>query len=357
MDKLPSILFDAERMKYPHTGLYHYCLEAGKALLQSPQSNNLSIHFYLPSQERGVFGEKASYLTQSPFHKFCLLNTNKYDLWHCTYQGSRYFPFKAKCKKIITVHDINFMYDTNKSASKKQQYLDDLRRKIDVVDQIIVISNFVKDQLAQYIPQHDKPISVIYNGCNINPTISVIKPSVIPQSPFLFTIGTITDKKNFHVLPRLLSDTTLQLVIAGIEQSRGYKEVIITEAIKYGVLDRVHFVGTISESNKLWYYQHCKAFVFPSLAEGFGLPVIEAMHFGKPVFLSKATSLPEIGGTDAYYFTSFEQLTMKTILTNGLKDYEVNNRKLSIMQRAQSFQWKHVAEAHCKIYMQLLGHG
>jgi len=62
----------------------------------------------------------------------------------------------------------------------------------------------------------------------------------------------------------------------------------------------VSLLGTISESDKIFYYKNCLAFAFPSLREGFGFPVLEAMTFGKPVFLSNKTSLPEIGGSHAF---------------------------------------------------------
>ena len=341
-------------MKYPHTGLYHYCLEVGNALLNAQQSNDKSFHFYIPNKAMGIFGDRAHYFEQFSWHKFYLPNTKKYDLWHCTYQGSRYFPFNSKCKKVLTVHDINFLYDSRKSNKKKQKYLNDLQKKIDKVDHLIVISNFVKDQILEVVSAINKPISVIYNGCNINNSIEPRNPIQIPNGEFLFTIGTIVDKKNFHVLPRLLIDNSLQLIIAGIEQSTSYKQTIINEATRHNVLHRVHFVGMITEAEKYWYYKNCKAFVFPSLAEGFGLPVIEAMHFGIPVFLSTATSLPEIGGEEAYYFNSFDPDHMKDVLQSGLADYQINDKSKSIQKRAALFQWKNVAESYNKIYNQLL---
>jgi glycosyltransferase involved in cell wall biosynthesis len=351
------ILFDAERMKYPNTGLYHYCLQVGKALLQSSVSASTDIFFYTPEHQLGIFGEREKYLPQRAWHKFYLPHANNFNLWHCTYQGTNYFPFKSKSKKVITVHDINFMYDSEKSSRRKQKYLYDLQSKIDAVDHVIVISKFVRDQLDAYGLIANKPLSIIHNGCNINSITQPQPPQSIPAADFLFTIGTIVDKKNFHVLPRLLVNNNLRLIIAGTEQSASYKQKIILEAKQYNVLDRVDFVGVISEPEKYWYYQHCKGFVFPSLAEGFGLPVIEAMHFGKPVFLSTATSLPEIGGDNAYYFNSFEIDRMQSVLVHGLVDFEINNKKVAVQQRASLFKWEHVAAAYGDIYLQLLADG
>src|SRR5690606_9157768 len=74
----------------------------------------------------------------------------------------------------------------------------------------------------------------------------------------------------------------------------------------------------IDEAQKAWAYANCAGFLFPSLTEGFGLPPIEAMHFGKPVFLARRTSLPEVGGDVAEYFDDFEPAAMRRVVEAGL---------------------------------------
>ena len=93
-------------------------------------------------------------------------------------------------------------------------------------------------------------------------------------------------KKNFHVLPRILKGNDYRLVIAGNISSNSYCAEILEQAREWGVESRVTITGPVSEPVKQWYLQNCDAFVFPSIAEGFGLPVIEAMRYGKPIFTS-----------------------------------------------------------------------
>jgi glycosyltransferase involved in cell wall biosynthesis len=166
----------------------------------------------------------------------------------------------------------------------------------------------------------------------------------------LYTIGTVTDKKNFHVLPPLLVNNDRLLLISGIIQSEAYKEKIIAEARKYKVEDRVIFTGAVTENEKSWYMQHCEAFLFPSLAEGFGLPVIEAMYHGRPVILSTHTSLPEVGGEEAYYFTDFEPSAMRQTLENSLHHYNSTSAREKIIARATSFNWDNAAKQYLEIY-------
>ena len=100
--------------------------------------------------------------------------------------------------------------------------------------------------------------------------------------------------------------------------------------------------------------KNCEAFVFPSISEGFGLPVIEAMYFGKPVILSTHTSLPEIGGSAAYYFQNFEPQHMQTVLYNALEDHRTNNRENEIKNRAFSLTGNNTASQYHEVYKKLL---
>ena len=142
-------------------------------------------------------------------------------------------------------------------------------------------------------------------------------------------------------------------MISGITESEPYKQKIIAEAKKYGVENRVMFTGSVSENDKQWYLKNCKAFVFPSISEGFGLPVLEAMYFGKPVILSTCTSLPEIGGEVAYYFSDFDPTNMNIVLEKSLHHYSINQPMDLIKNRAVAFSWDDAAQKYLNIYRTL----
>jgi glycosyltransferase involved in cell wall biosynthesis len=143
------------------------------------------------------------------------------------------------------------------------------------------------------------------------------------------------------------------LVIGGITASESYKQEIISIAIKYGVEKRLVFTGPVSENDKQWYMKNCEAFLFPSLTEGFGAPVVEAMYFGVPIFLSRLTSLPEIGGDVCYYFPSFDKDAMQQTLKEGLQHYKNSNAVEKIKKRAAMFSWPNAATEYLDIYRSL----
>jgi glycosyltransferase involved in cell wall biosynthesis len=119
------------------------------------------------------------------------------------------------------------------------------------------------------------------------------------------------------------------------------------------VPDRIIFTGPISENDKKWYLSNCTAFVFPSIAEGFGLPVIEAMYYGKPVILSRCTSLPEIGGDCAYYFDNFDPAHMQEVLVKSLDHYNKTKPREKIKARAKFFSWERAAMEYLNLYRSL----
>ncbi len=350
-----KIIFDCERMKNPHTGLYHFCKQLGAALLKQIPPN-YQFNFYLPENEKHVFGnrENEGDIIQKALHKFFKAKFSNCDLWHSTFQMSDYIPYKNKRQKIITtIHDLNFLH-SSKDFNKQKKYIRKVQKTIDRSDVIVVISHFVKEEVTSYLQLRGKPIEVIYNGRNKPPSGNLLQPANVFQKPFFYTIGTIVEKKNFHVLPALLLHNDHDLVISGITQSEAYKQKIIDEAARLGVSNRVKFTGAVTEAEKYWLLKNCSAFVFPSLSEGFGLPVIEAMQTGTPVLLSKATSLPEVGGPHALYFNELSTEGVSSLASEFLeKDFSEEDRN-KLVAWASQFDWDKAATAYWNIYNSLL---
>ena len=348
---LLRIWIDTERLKYPHTGLYHFCMELGKALVQE-KTDREQLSFYLPASKMGVFGKEVFYRKQIGLHKYQLPSTDSYQVWHSLHQGSQYFPFRRSIPVVLTIHDLNFLHQPGRGASYIKKSLAQLQQKVNRADRVVAISTFVLEELQSNLQINSDQTSVIYNGCNFS-QLAPENPPLIPDKPFLFTIGTVAVKKNFHVLPALLKGNDYWLVIAGIIHEEAYLQKIKQEAVRWGVEKRVIFAGAITDAQKQWYYQHCEAFVFPSIAEGFGMPVLEAMYFGKPVFLSTYTSLPEIGGSLAYYFTSFDPDDMRRTVEQGLEHYYQTSPQQALQNHALSFSWLAAARQYLSIYRDL----
>jgi len=349
---MSNILVDLHRTGgNVYNGLYHFCWQLGKHLAMESRPD-LHLHFYVPRAQRNLFGKNVDYVTQYSLHKFYQPGTNRFDVWHIATTLSWYRPFGSKTKNIYTIHDLNFLNEEEYEPAIRKKYLTLIQQRINRADHLTFISNFARQQSLECLKIDDKPYDIIYNGCNLPGNVSD-EPIYLPQKPFLFSIGQLHSRKNFHVLPALLVGNKYELVIAGMNDFP-YTEKVLQEAKKHGVESRVKLIGPVSEEDKSWYYKNCEAFVFPSIGEGFGLPVIEAMYFGKPVFLSSFTSLPEIGGDVAYYFENFDPACMRQVFEKGMNDYHCKNPQQLIMERAKSFSWKKAADEYLTVYRKFL---
>lgn len=345
-----KIAFDAERMKYPYTGLFEFCLQLAEALRQTAgESDQLAL--YMRQEDEHFFAGQIEGLKQKSLHKFFFPAFKGIDVWHTTYQASWYMPKDKKIKKVLTIHDLNFLYE-KESPEKQQRYLKKVQKNVDRADHIVAISEFTRKDILAHLKIGDKPVSVVYNGCIVEQYPAYKNEHISGHRPFLFALGTVIPKKNFHVLIPLLQGNTYDLIIAG-KTNEAYQQKILEEAAQYGVADRVKIIGPVSNEDKYLYYKHCTAFLFPSIAEGFGIPVIEAMSFGKPVFISTRTSLPEIGGQQAYYFENFDPALMQQVFQKGMAHFQTNDPSQEIRAHAAQFTWKKSAKAYWEIYKSL----
>jgi glycosyltransferase involved in cell wall biosynthesis len=346
----PSVLVTFDSMKNPNSGYFSFGKGLGDALLKQ-NKDQFKLTFYL-FKVTTYFNGLVNILYLNRLHRFFFPAYDKFDVVHLTDQTCRLRPYRVNGKKIMTIHDINNAHLSFKPKHKVEKHIRKLRRYMSYCDRVVAISQFVADDVLRFIPEIRDKISVIYNGADKLIVHDDYQPKHIPSKPFLYTIGLLSVQKGFHLLPALLEGNDYELIIAGIETP--HKQNIIAAAEKYGCLDRVTITGPISDGDKGWYYKNCSAFIFPSIAEGFGLPVIEAMHFGKPVFLSKFTSLPEIGGDAAYYFDNFEPAHMQTVFADGMKDYNENDRAAYIIRQANKFSWDLAAQQYLDMYSELL---
>jgi glycosyltransferase involved in cell wall biosynthesis len=313
----------------------------------------MELVYYLPKKDFGIFGSGAKYTEHKSIDKYYKFGTGNYDLWHITTQLSWYKPFNKRTKVVYTIYDFSYLIEDAGNIDRNKRLLKQTQQRIDRADYITGISQFAIDEAAKHLNLSNKPTKAIQLGCTVSQFPDFNAPKYRPQKPFLFTIGLVQPRKNFHVLPPLLLGNDYELVIAGLNNYEYGKEVEET-AKKYGVADRVKLIGPASEEEKYWYYKNCSAFLFPSYAEGFGLPVIEAMFHGKPVFISDKTCLPVVGGVAAYFFRNFDPEYMQSVFKEGMADYEKNQPVEKIRQQAARFNWDVCAAEYINVYKQIL---
>lgn len=349
---MKQIILEMEKLKHLETGLGQFCFHLGNELLLQ-QQEQFKLNFFLPEQAATLFDKKVAVKFSKQWNKLFMPGASRFDLWHILHQDSKYIPASPK-KMVITVHDLNFLQKY--SGRKQQSRLQQLQSRIDRSSGVAVISNYTGSVLKNHIELKDCPLRVIYNGNSLKQFPHAQRPGFIQEDhPFFFALGVLSPRKNFHVLPPLLKRFPHhRLVIAGPSHSE-YTQQILSAAKAAGVSSRLILVNQITEEEKYWLYANMDAFLFPSLAEGFGLPVVEAMSLGKPVFLSNLTSLPEVGGEMAFYFKNFDAEEMANQLETGLhKVAHISDYSSLVKQHAHQFSWQNAAKEYLNFYSEVL---
>ncbi len=356
---MKKVLVDLGKLKDLNSGLGQVSLNFGHELSNATRSTNLLLHFLVPTNFVDEFEEtNVHYVKLSLIKRWFPALNHKYDLWHAIHQDSGYMP-PAGIPYLLTIHDLNFMYEKSKEKANKRLAV--MQKKINRAEHVTFISHFAKEEALKFLDLKDKHTSIIYNGVKTPDKKNMTQPAWIPSGDFLFSIGVVRPKKNFLVLVEMMSRPELQdysLIIAG-NDDHAYAGEIMGAIAKHGLEDRVVLTGSIGEEEKNYFYHHCSGLLIPSLYEGFGLPVIEAMLCGKPVFSSRYTSLPEIGSDKAFYWDSFEPSHMAEVFAKGMEVYHKNPMAFEkeLKEYAARFSWKANTAAYVTLYESIIfGH-
>jgi glycosyltransferase involved in cell wall biosynthesis len=272
-------------------------------------------------------------------------------------------PVWYRGKVVTTVHDLTTMRFHNPSKNsalftfKQQVYKYVVWRVAHKSAALLTPSQFVAADIVRYTGVRPDKITVTHEAADAI-TDRPAPVSKLAGKRFLMYVGRPTPHKN---LERLIESFTLVraqhpdliLVLAGRKDAN--YERLEDEAYVMAVKN-LHFTGFVSDKRLRWLYEHCEAYVFPSLSEGFGLPGLEAMRHGAPVVSSNATCLPEIYGDAAHYFDPQDTQAMADAINEVL-----TNKKLrtSLVRKghaqADKYSWQRMAKQTLDIYKQVLG--
>lgn len=357
---MPRIFLESHNINNLFFGLGQFNKQLIEALQNVVHEEQVNLDITVTSKKTTVFSEAV--LKHFTFKKYSSLYRKplfrirkKYDLWHSLNQNTKIEPYH-NLPYLLTIHDVNFMEEMTGEALEKKIQL--FKTKLNRSTAITYISNYAKDMTHKYFTVPDVNEYVIYNGSEkIEHQLEEnYKPTVEIDGPYLFFIGEFLEKKNIHTLIELLPHLpNYKLVLAG-KNTTEYANVCRKLISDLQLEDRVIIPGKINEMDKYYYYKNCSAFVFPSLREGFGLPPIEAMQFGTPVFLSNKSALPEVGGKHAYYWDHFDAKYMAETISTQLNAFNADkeNKQLALKKYANAFSWEKTAKAYLDVYKSLV---
>ena len=268
---------------------------------------------------------------------------------------------------VLTVHDLSFVRVSDSASPALKQYLDVVvPRSVSRATHILADSQATADDLISFYGVSSKKISVLLSGVNSKFSqdisskvlMTTRKKYILDDFPYIFTVGTVQPRKNYIRLIQSLAQLhskgiDIHLVIAG---GKGWLDNPIYKAIDDNHMrDFVHFIGFADDEDLPALYKNATCLAFPSLYEGFGLPVLEAMAAGIPVLTSNVSSLPEVAGDAAITVDPYDLEAITDGLQRLILDTELRNTLIQKgLARAQQFTWEKSARQLLGIYQDLL---
>lgn len=311
------VLVDLRGLENPHSGLGRFSRHLADSLPAA--APDLELVYLVPRAFAGAWPVET--------HVPSLLRRPRgLDLWHSTFPGLP--PAPRGPRVVVTVHD--------------------LLRPLPALDRAAAVTFVSRWTAGEAASLRLPPLTrVIPNGPGLDPEGPESRPAFLPEGPFLFSLGEFRPRKNFHLLPPMLEHLPgLRLVIAG---RRGLYRAFDAQVPPS---ERVLVPGPVTEAEKLWLYRRCEAFLFPSRAEGFGLPVLEALLLGRPVVASRLSSLPEVGGDLAHYWDSLDDPAAMAAVVRRALEHPPDPTRAAAW--TAGFTWAAAARAYAGLYREVL---
>ncbi|UCH14117.1 MAG: glycosyltransferase family 4 protein [Bacteroidales bacterium] len=316
-----KIGFDAKRAFFNVSGLGNYSRNLLRALKSYFPDNEYIL--YTPAKKTSLLDYKdKGFIVKEPggfFNKtfksywrsFSLAKqagTDRLDIYHGLSHELPYNIQKTGIKTVVTIHDLIFLRfpELYKPVDRKI-YRKKFKYACEIADLIIAISKQTSNDIKQFFGIDESRIKVIYQGCN--PVFrkeldsaerdEIIKKYGFPESYVLY-VGTIEERKNLLSLIKALNTGQIKIPLVVIGNRTGYFKRV-NEYIEQNNLKNIYFLETISNDELPAIYQKAEVFVYPSVFEGFGIPVIESLYSKTPVITSKHGCFPEAGGPSSLY--------------------------------------------------------
>jgi len=250
-------------------------------------------------------------------------------------------------RQVVTLHDASvFAFPGAYSLAFRIKYHMILRMLVRSARLILTVSQFSRQELAKYLGISNDRFNVIYNGSDhlacLAPDYQILERNHLKKRGYLLTVASNSSHKNFTSLvsaARKIHNQDIQFVVVGGTFRRIFQSGGMTD-----VPENVQLLGYVNDNELKALYENAAGFIFPSLYEGFGLPVLEAMQAGCPVLSADSASLPEVGGDAALYFDPLNPDEIASRIDSFLSDPGLRETMRSRgFEQSARFRWETTA--------------
>ncbi len=381
-----KVILSIDPIRFPLTGIGRYTFELARHLKTSPEIDNLlflSGHSFaaeLPVSSQGVIAESSNKIN---FRQLILKSRLAVELYRCVsgvkkksvlrgyadhvFHGPNFYLPSFGGPSVCTIHDLSIFTWAHCHPPERVRYM---RKEIELTlkraDMLIADSEYTRQEIAAYFGWPLAKIRAVPLACSADfrprsddELLAVLTRFGLLVNGYSLYVGTIEPRKNLEVLLdayAMLPVAVRQrwpLVLTGF---RGWRSEHLHARIEVAMAEGwARYLGFVAAEELPLIYAGARLFVFPSLYEGFGLPVLEAMASGVPVVCSNASTLPEVAGDAAAMCEAQDVNTLSQLIAAGLEDEEWRSAaKVKGQLRAADFSWQRCARETVAVYREVL---
>jgi glycosyltransferase involved in cell wall biosynthesis len=353
---MSKIGFDAKRFFNNYTGLGNYSRDLIRILLSNyPEQEfllytpQIGIPQYSDLVPNSVIRRPSGFLNKiltSNWRTNRIINDLKRDEIDIYHGLSGEIPIgldKTSITSVVTIHDLIFIrYPELYKKIDRTLYHKKFKYACEHADQIVAISEQTKLDIIEFFNIHENKVKVIYQGCHESfksvkseqEKQTLIKKLGLPQE-FILNVGTIESRKNAFSIVQAIKDKDISLVIVG--KQTAYTKEIKSYIVAHNMEKRVFFLQGLTMYELSILYSIAKIFVYPSIFEGFGIPIIEALYSGTPVITTNSGVFPEAGGPFSQYIDPNDinqlSLSIDSILNSPERQEIMSQKGLAYAQQ------------------------
>ncbi|NMM50561.1 glycosyltransferase family 4 protein [Marinigracilibium pacificum] len=372
-----KIGYDAKRAFNNFTGLGNYSRTLIKSIADNYPDNKLFLftpkvkdkpvvdHFKSSDQYQIIQPDKSMKAYWRTYGITKILKEKDLDIYHGLSNELPSNIQSARIKSIVTIHDLIFkIHPEHFPFIDRKIYEYKCQSACIKSDRIVAISKSAKQDIMKYYSTPEEKIDVIYQACGEqfkkelpSSELEMVKNKYKLPSEFLLFVGTINDRKNLKGLIKAIEalpeESKIPVVIVG--SGKRYKKESIEMIRAKGLQKYFYFLRNVNDNDLAALYQLSNAFIYPSLYEGFGIPVIEALNSRTPVLASNTSSIPEAGGNAAEYFDPYSPEEIANAITKVLDSEDLQKEMISKgIEHAQIFSAEIAAQKIMNCYNSLM---
>lgn len=368
-----NIGFDAKRYFHNKTGLGNYSRDLIRILTKYNTNNKIFLYnpkkidinklkYFVNVFEKNpnsIFLKKMSFIWRLFFIKKEIIK-DKIQIYHGL-SGELPFGMKSlNIKTVVTIHDLIFIrYPKLYSFFDRQIHNFKFKNAVNKADIIIAISQQTKNDIIKYFKINEDKIKIIYQTCDNSFKIQysnyekkIVQTKYNLPEKFILNVGTIEERKNAFTIVKSIKDINIDLIFIG-KQTK-YSNKIKKYIFENNLTTKVHFLKNVSQTDLAIIYQLSTIFIYPSIFEGFGIPIIEALYSKTPVITNKYGVFNEVAGPNSIYINPFDYFELAEKINLILNNNEIaENMKTKGYEYVQKFNDLDIYNKYQQIYSDL----